>query len=128
MSTNSARPPLSIGDTRRWLTFHQTGNARPHNEYWYMTDIWRSRPAMPAVAGEPYYPGDHFRPGEFSPEYAEGGTERDSLYNRSSMYGNFLSGGFGGHIQGSDGIWQASIEPEARVKMWDASGWNPERK
>jgi hypothetical protein len=39
------------------------------------------------------------------------------------MYGNFLSGGFGGHIYGADGIWQANIEPAATIKMWDAFGW-----
>jgi hypothetical protein len=39
------------------------------------------------------------------------------------MYGNFLSGGFAGHIYGADGIWQASIEPEAALKMWDAFKW-----
>ena len=123
VSTNSNPSTLVDWGNPRWLTFHQTGNERPHDIYWYMTELFRSRPAKPAIAGEPYYPGDHYQPGEFVPYYAEGGTERDSLYNRSSMYGNFLSGGFGGYIQGSDGIWQANIEPEARVKMWDAFPW-----
>ncbi len=123
VSTNSSPSSLVNWGSPRWLTFHQTGNSRTHDFYWYMTEIFRSRPAMPAIAGEPYYPGDRYLPGEFVSYNAEGGTERDSLYNRSSMYGNFLSGGFGGHIQGSDGIWQANIEPEARVKMWDAFPW-----
>jgi hypothetical protein len=78
---------------------------------------------MPGIAGEPYYSGYQFAPGTFVSYSAEGGTERDSLYNRSSMYGNFLSGGLGGHIYGADGIWQANMEPEARVKMWDAFPW-----
>jgi hypothetical protein len=125
VSTNANPSTLADWGTPRWLTFHQTGNERTHDVYWYMTEIWRSRPPMPAIAGEPYYSGLCFRlgPGEVASYCAEGGTERDSLYNRSSMYGNFLSGGFGGYIQGSDGIWQANIEPEARVKMWDAFGW-----
>jgi hypothetical protein len=123
VSTNANPSTLVDWGTPRWLTFHQTGNERTHDVYWYMTELWRSKPTMPAIAGEPYYPGDHYRPGMSSPYYAQGGTERDSLYNRSSMYGNLLSGGFGGYIQGSDGIWQASIEPEAQVKMWDAFGW-----
>lgn len=123
VSTNSSPSTLVDWGNPRWLTFHQTGNARTHDFYWYMTEIFRSRPAMPAIAGEPYYPGDRFKPGEFVAYNAEGGTERDNLYNRSSMYGNFLSGGFGGHIYGADGIWQANIEPEARVKMWEAFPW-----
>jgi hypothetical protein len=123
VSTNANPSTLVDWGTPSWLTFHQTGNERTHDIYWYMTELWRSKPAMPALAGEPYYPGYQYKPGETVPYYAEGGTERDSLYNRSSMYGNFLSGGFGGYIQGSDGIWQANIEPEARVKMWDAFGW-----
>jgi hypothetical protein len=123
VSTNSNPSTLVNWGHPSWLTFHQTGNQRPHDFYWYMTEIFYSTPAMPGVAGEPYYPGDHYVPGQDSPYFAEGGTERDSLYNRSSMYGNFLSGGFGGHIYGADGIWQANCEPEARVKMWDAFPW-----
>ena len=123
VSTNSGPSTLVDWGHPRWLTFHQTGNARPHNEYWYMTDIWRSRPAMPTPSRENHLSRRPLPAGRVFARVRRGRTERDSLYNRSSMYGNFLSGGFGGHIQGSDGIWQASIEPEARVKMWDAFGW-----
>lgn len=123
VSTNSNPSTLADWGHPRWLTFHQTGNQRTHDFYWYMTEIFRSTPAMPGIAGEPYYSGYQFAPGTFVSYSAEGGTERDSLYNRSSMYGNFLSGGLGGHIYGADGIWQANIEPEARVKMWDAFPW-----
>jgi Protein of unknown function (DUF4038)/Domain of unknown function (DUF5060)/Putative collagen-binding domain of a collagenase len=122
-STNSNPSTIVNWGHPSWLTFHQTGNQRPHDYYWHMTEIFRSKPAMPGVAGEPYYAGDRYNPREIVPYYAEGGTPRDSLYNRSSMYGNFLSGGFGGHIYGADGIWQANIEPEARVKMWEAFPW-----
>ena len=123
VSTNSNPSTLVNWGRPEWLTFHQTGNERTHDIYWYMTEIFRARPVLPAIAGEPYYAGYLARPGEYSPERAEGGTALDSLYNRSSMYGNFLSGGFGGHIYGADGIWQAHLEPEAGVKMWDAFGW-----
>jgi hypothetical protein len=40
------------------------------------------------------------------------------------MYGNFLSGGLGGHVYGAEGIWGADIEPAAPIKMWDAFQWN----
>ena len=123
VSTNSNPSTLADWGHPRWLTFHQTGNQRTHDFYWYMTEIFHSTPAMPGIAGEPYYSGYQFTPGAFASYSAEGGTERDSLYNRSSMYGNFLSGGLGGHIYGADGIWQANMEPEARVKMWDAFPW-----
>lgn len=106
-----------------WLTFHQTANERTHDAYWFMTEIFRARPALPALAGEPYYAGLGYKPGQQLASAAQGGSEKDSLYNRSSLYGNFLSGGFGGFIYGADGIWQANVEPEAAVKMWDAFQW-----
>jgi hypothetical protein len=34
-------------------------------------------------------PGYRYQPGQVVPYLAEGGSERDSLYNRSAMYGNF---------------------------------------
>ena len=40
------------------------------------------------------------------------------------MYGSFLSGGFGGHVYGAEGIWGADIEPEAPTHMWEAFQWN----
>ena len=40
------------------------------------------------------------------------------------MYGSFLSGGFGGHVYGAEGIWGADIEAAAPIKMWDAFQWN----
>jgi hypothetical protein len=114
---------VNFAGTARWLTFHQTGNERTHDFYWYMTEIFQAQPALPAIAGEPYYPGFRYRSANTPPSLAEGGTEEDSLYNRSSIYGNFLSGGLGGYIHGADGIWQANIEPAASPKMWDAFLW-----
>ena len=55
---------------------------------------------------------------------APGGTEKDDQFVRSAMYGNFLSGGFAGHVYGAEGIWGADIEPAAPTKMWDAFQWN----
>ena len=124
VSTNSSPSSLVDWGHPSWLTFHQTGNdQRTHDNYWYMSEIFYTPPAMPGIAGEPYYSGYRAKPGETLPYAAEGGTQLDALYHRSSMYGNFLSGGFGGHIYGADGIWQANLEPAAQVKMWDAFLW-----
>lgn len=126
VSTNSNPSTLvnfGNGEEARWLTFHQTGNQRTHDFYWYLTEIFQARPALPGIAGEPYYAGYLYRPGQDEAFHAQGGSARDDLYNRSAMYGNFLSGGFGGYIYGAEGIWQANIEPEAQVKMWDAFRW-----
>lgn len=106
-----------------WLTLHQTANERTHDAYWYLTEIYHAKPALPAIAGEPYYAGLGYREGQEVPWAAKGGTEKDSLYNRSSLYGNFLSGALGGYVYGADGIWQGNVEPEAAVKMWDAFRW-----
>ena len=123
VTTNSNPSTLVDWGHPNWLTLQQTGNERPHDFYWYMKEIYYSKPAMPGIAGEPYYSGYLHKAGEDSLISAEGGTEQDSLYNRSSMYGNFLSGGLGGHIYGADGIWQADIDPEAKTKMWEAFPW-----
>jgi hypothetical protein len=109
----------------KWLTFHQIGNGREHDYYWYLTEIFHSVPPRPAVNGEPYYSGMADK--RYSPPYrygAPGGTEADDLYVRSGMYGSFLSGGFGGHIYGSEGLWGADIEPGSNPFMWEAFQWN----
>jgi hypothetical protein len=124
VSTNSSPSSLVNWGPAGWLTFHQTGNdQRTHDNYWYMSEMFYSKPAMPAIAGEPYYSGYRAKRGETLPFAAEGGTQLDALYHRSSMYGNFLSGGLGGHIYGAEGIWQANLEPAADIKMWDAFLW-----
>ena len=92
-------------DQNKWLTFHQIGNAREHDYYWYLTEIFHAVPARPALNGEPYYSGMADK--RYSPPYrygAPGGTETDDLYVRSGIYGSFLSGGFAGHIYGAEGI------------------------
>ena len=133
--TNAAPSTLvNFGDQEeaKWLTFHQIGNWREHDNYWYLTEIFYSSPAMPAINGEPYYPGhpESLPPklgadGEFHhsgrPEDAfKASTEDDNLNFRSGMYGSFLSGGFGGIIYGAEGMWGGNIEPGSKYFMWDA--------
>ena len=112
-------------DQNRWLTFHQIGNGREHDYYWYLTEIFHADPPRPALNGEPYYSGMTDR--RYTPTYrygAPGGTEADDRYVRSGMYGSFLSGGFAGHIYGAEGIWGADVEPGSTPPMWQAFLWN----
>ncbi len=98
----------------RWLTFHQIGNdRREHVNYWYLTEIFNSEPARPAINGEPYYPG-------FPDDSPPADTEEAELNCRSGMYGSFLSGGLAGYIYGVQGIWGGDIENEAKYKMWES--------
>ena len=109
----------------QWLTFHQIGNGREHDYYWYLTDIFNTAPARPALNGEPYYAGMTDR--RYTPTYrygAPGGTEADDACVRSGMYGSFLSGGLAGHIYGAEGIWGADTEPGSNPFMWEAFQWN----
>ncbi len=108
----------------QWLTFHQIGNLREHDAYWYLTQIYDAQPARPALNGEPYYSGmadKRYTPYRYG---APGGTEDDDRDVRSGMYGSFLSGGFAGHIYGAEGIWGADIEPGSDPFMWQAFQWN----
>ena len=118
---------MNFGGTNenKWLTFHQIGNLREHDAYWYLTEIYQAVPPRPALNGEPYYSGMADK--RYSPPYrygAPGGTETDDLYVRSGIYGSFLSGGFAGHIYGSEGLWGADIEPGSSPFMWEAFQWN----
>jgi hypothetical protein len=111
-------------DQNRWLTFHQIGNLREHDAYWYLTEIYHAMPPRPALNGEPYYSGmtdRRYTPYRYG---APGGTEEDDRDVRSGIYGSFLSGGFAGHIYGAEGIWGADIEPGSRPFMWEAFQWN----
>jgi len=112
-------------DENHWLTFHQIGNGREHEYYWYLTEIYHASPARPALNGEPYYSGMADK--RYTPSYrygAPGGTPLDDLYVRSGIYGSFLSGGFAGHIYGAEGIWGADVEPGSSPTMWEAFQWN----
>jgi hypothetical protein len=107
-----------------WLTLQQTGNWREHVYYWYLTEIFHTEPARPALNGEPYYSGYQDRRDYTYAHGAQGGTALDDQYVRSSMYGSFLSGGFAGHVYGAEGIWGADIEKGSDPAMWEAFQWN----
>jgi hypothetical protein len=119
LSANANPSTLANWGDDSWVTLHQVGNAREHEYYWYMTDIFRETHPRPGLNGEPYYAG--WTPGRnASPERtAPLGSPRDDQFVRSGMYGSFLSGGLAGHIYGAEGIWNANIEAAAPVKMWD---------
>ena len=118
-------------DEAKWLTFHQIGNWREHDHYWYLTEIFNSSPASPAINGEPYYPGHPeslpakvkcngtmYHSGRPDDGF-EASTEDDNLNCRSGIYGSFLSGGLGGVIYGAEGMWGANISG-GNYRMWDA--------
>jgi hypothetical protein len=126
LSANANPTTLVNWGEDSWVTLHQSGNKREHEYYWYMTEIYNDAHPLPAISGEPYYAGLVDARGlNGGYKYgAVGGTPKDDQFVRSSMYGNFLSGGFGGHVYGAEGIWGADIEPSAPTKMWDAFLWN----
>ena len=126
LSANANPSTLENWGEDSWVTFHQIGNMREHNNYWYLTEIFQLSPPVPGMNGEPYYSGYKDNRGGGAVNYklgAEGGTERDDQLCRSGLYGCFLSGGLAGHVYGAEGIWGADIEPTAPVKMWDAFQW-----
>jgi Protein of unknown function (DUF4038)/Domain of unknown function (DUF5060) len=127
LSANANPSTLENWGDDSWVTLHQTGNMREHNNYWYLTEIFRAPRPQPALNGEPYYAGYNdarSQGGGRGYQYgALGGTEKDDQFVRSGMYGSFLSGGFAGHVYGAEGIWGADIEDAAPLKMWDAFQW-----
>jgi hypothetical protein len=125
LSANSNPSTLANWGEASWVTLHSMGNKREHEYYWYLTEIYRSANPRPAYNGEPYYSG-YFDARGLNGGYkygAKGGTDLDAEYVRSSMYGSVLSGGFGGHVYGAEGIWGADIERAAPTHMWDAFQW-----
>ncbi len=126
LSANANPSTLVNWGENSWVTLHQIGNMREHNNYWYLTEIFHSPHPQPALNGEPYYSG-YFDARGLSGGYkfgAPGGTDKDDQYVRSSIYGSFLSGGFAGHVYGAEGIWGGDNEAAAPVKMWEAFQWN----
>ena len=117
---------MNFGGTNEnhWLTFHQIGNQREHDAYWYLTEIFEAQPARPALNGEPYYSGMADKRYPLYKYGAPGGTKDDDRDVRSGIYGSFLSGGLAGHIYGAEGIWGADIEPGSSPFMWEAFQWN----
>ncbi|MFI3168650.1 MAG: DUF5060 domain-containing protein [Faecalibacterium sp.] len=107
-------------DEARWLDMHQMGNGvREHDQFWYLTNIYNQNPPVPALNGEPYYPGSNFGNGH-DDFVALGYCEEAALRTRSCIYGCLLSGGFAGYIYGCEGMWNANNEPESVWKIWDA--------
>ena len=126
LSANANPSTLENWGDDSWVTLHQIGNMREHNNYWYLTEIFNLKSSKPALNGEPYYAGYRDARGPGSANYtrgAVGGTDLDNEFVRSGMYGSFLSGGLAGHVYGAEGIWGADIEPAAPVHMWDAFQW-----
>ena len=126
ISANANPSTLENWGENSWVTLHQIGNMREHNNYWYLTEIFNLKSPKPALNGEPYYAGYKDARGPGSVNYsrgAEGGTDLDNQLVRSGMYGSFLSGGLAGHVYGAEGIWGADIEPAAPVHMWEAFQW-----
>jgi hypothetical protein len=103
-----------------WVDLHQIGNEREHYTYWFLTEMFEAE-RKPSLNGEPYYSGlqalvpEHLR---VAPD-----SEADGCYVRSGLYGSFLSGGMAGYVYGAEGIWQADIEPDSAIFMWDAMRW-----
>jgi len=126
LSANANPSTLENWGDDSWVTFHQIGNMREHNNYWYLTEIYNLPHPIPGMNGEPYYSGFKDNRGSGAVNYklgADGGTARDDQLCRSGLYGCFLSGGLAGHVYGAEGIWGADIEPTAPTKMWDAFQW-----
>ena len=126
MSSNANPSTLENWGDDSWVTLHQIGNMREHNNYWYLTEIYNLKKPIPGLNGEPYYAGYKDARGPGSVNYsrgAVGGSDRDNELIHSSMYGSFLSGGLAGHVYGAEGIWGADIEPSAPTHMWDAFKW-----
>ena len=126
MSSNANPSTLENWGDDSWVTLHQIGNMREHNNYWYLTEIFNLKNPKPGLNGEPYYAGYKDARGAGAVNYtrgAVGGTDRDNAFVHSSMYGSFLSGGLSGHVYGAEGIWGADIEPTAPTHMWDAFKW-----
>ncbi len=128
LSANANPSTLENWGDNSWVTLHQIGNMREHNNYWYLTEIFHAAHPQPALNGEPYYSGytdaRSLGNGAGYQYGAPGGTEKDDQFVRSGMYGSFLSGGFAGHVYGAEGIWGSDIEPTAPIKMWEAFRWN----
>jgi hypothetical protein len=128
LSANANPSTLENWGEDSWVTLHQIGNMREHNNYWYLTEIFQSPQPQPALNGEPYYSGYADARSVGYKYGAPGGTEKDDQFVRSAMYGSFLSGGLAGHVYGAEGIWGGDIEEQAPIKMWAAFQWNSARQ
>jgi len=119
----------------RWLSFHQSGNARrDHYSYSQLTDLFYTNPPVPAINGEPQYEGMETLTSPGSRDWYFGDvrltpspSEDGARYVRSAAYGNVLSGGLGGHIYGAGswdgGVWRGDVEDASPVKVWESMKW-----
>ncbi|MFC1527008.1 DUF4038 domain-containing protein, partial [Candidatus Latescibacterota bacterium] len=125
---------MNFGHTNeaRWLSFHQTGNARrDHYSYSLLTEAYNSNPPVPVLNGEPHYEGMRHR--ETSGWYhgdldlACSPSDEGARYVRSAAYGSVLSGGLAGHVYGAGGweggLWRADVEEASPVHIWEAMEW-----
>ncbi|MEF2877808.1 MAG: DUF5060 domain-containing protein [Blautia sp.] len=114
-------------EEQHWLSFHQIGNWREHENYWYLTDIYHTSPPSPAINGEPYYSGypeSAMKIDENGNTVTELGTltaesQEDHLNCRSGYYGSVLSGAYGGVLAGFEGCWGANVEEGNVYNIWD---------
>jgi hypothetical protein len=114
------------GEKAPWLTMHTVGN-KPRNNAIYASieELFRLSPAYPAANLEPYYAGWNHeinRPGGETPEP---GSERDTYFARSMMYGSVLSGALAGHVYGT-GAYDVTTTGEPtgwRPYIWQALGY-----
>ena len=111
------------GEQAPWLTMHTVGN-KPRNNAIYASveELFRLSPPYPAANLEPYYAGWNHeinRPGGETPEP---GSDRDSYFARSMMYGSVLSGALAGHVYGTGAYDVTSTgEPAGwRPYIWEA--------
>lgn len=110
---------------QHWKTMDQIGNFRDHEHYWLLTDIFNDEHPVPAINGEPYYPGHVSILTNESGELCEtifGNVDsmEDQLNFRSSLFGSALCGGYGGNLAGFEAGWSGNVEPEEEpYKLWD---------
>ena len=72
LSANANPSTLENWGENSWVTLHQIGNMREHNNYWYLTEIYALDPPRPALNGEPYYAGYKDARGPGSANYTRG--------------------------------------------------------
>ena len=112
-------------EEQHWKTMDQIGNRRDHEQYWLLTDIFNDEHPVPAINGEPYYPGHvttflDVQGQAYERVIGDVNVEDDHMNFRSSLYGSILSGGYGGNLAGFEAGWSANVEPEETpLKLWD---------
>ncbi len=104
-------------DSAGWLSFHQIGNRRTHESHRLLGEQFYAEPPVPSINGEPYYEGWHQGP------QAPAGSAEGARNCRGAIYGSVLSGAFGGHIYGAEGLWAGDVEPEAEHRWWESLKW-----